>query len=479
MKAYNPYTNLLFVAVALLFTVSCEKEPEPDPDPDPGISNEILTINNWIWEGLNDLYLWEEFIPNLDPDLQKNPEAFFYKLLYSADHDSWIVDDYEALLARFEGVELATGISMSAGILQSNQVVGVVEFVSPGSPAEDSGVVRGDVIVTIDGKYPTRDDYFDLYYQNTATFGFGSWDGTRMVLNGKTAKLTATELSQNPFVHREVIDYQGKKIGYFVYTSFTPGPNDEWLEEINTVLGEFQTAGVSEVIVDLRYNGGGYMYVTAQMASILGPASAVANHSILASQVWNDGYTQYWKESDLDNDGQPDGDESGRLLIRLPDSDLNLNLSNLYFLTSPNTASASELLMVGLDPYMNVVQVGDTTYGKCYGSVTVDDWANPKRHNWAMQPIVLKYSNAIGYTDFVDGIPPDFYEVEDWPFFEPFGSVDDPLLAEALTQITGVAPATKKSAFAKPGVKLLTQPRKQIPEQLINLPDKPGSTVIF
>ncbi len=479
MKTYNLLAFSLFVSIVLLLTSSCEKEPEPDPDPDPGISAEIMTINNWIWDGLHDLYLWEEFIPNIDPDIQPDPEAYFYKLLYNADNDSWIVDDYESLLAMFDGVQLSTGISAGAGILPNDQVIGVVEYVSPDSPASDSAVVRGDVIVTIDGKYPTKDDYFDLYYQTTATFGFGSWDGTRMVPNGKSATLTAIELNQNPFVHKEVIDYQGKKIGYFVYTSFSPGPNEEWLEEINTVFGEFKSAGVSDVIVDLRYNGGGYMFVTAQIASILGPASAVANNSILATQAWNDGFTQYWKESDLDGDGQPDGSESGQLLIRLPNSELNLDMSNLYFLTSQNTASASELLMVGLEPYMNVVQVGDTTYGKCYGSVTVDDWVDPKRHNWAMQPIVLKYANADGYTDFVDGIPPDFYEVEEWPFLEPFGSTSDPLLASALTQITGIAPATKKSASTKIGFKMLSQPRKQIPEQLINLPDRQGSTVVF
>ena len=136
---------------------------------------------------------------------------------------------------------------------------------------------------------------------------------------------------------------------------------------------------------------------------------------------------------------------SSQLVIRLPQSDYNLNLSKVYFLTSRTTASASESLMVGLYPYTDVIQIGTTTYGKCYGSITIDDWEDPKRHNWAMQPLVLKYSNADGYTDFVNGILPDYVVADNLLYAEPFGSYRDPLLAKALEEITGVAPVTKKT----------------------------------
>ena len=106
------------------------------------------------------------------------------------------------------------------------------------------------------------------------------------------------------------------------------------MEEMNRVLGEFKAAGVSDVVVDLRYNRGGYGYVAEQMGSILGPNSAVTSKSVFSTQIWNDGFTQYWRDSDLDNDGHPDGDESARLVSRFPDSELNLNLSKLYFLTT-------------------------------------------------------------------------------------------------------------------------------------------------
>lgn len=466
MKAYNLNKILpLFLLGFVALVVSCKKE---------GLPPETLLLNNWIWEGLNEIYLWEEFIPYIDPNNEADSEAYFNKLLYKEDRNSLITDDYQELMDMFEGLELATGMSAAPGLIGETDVISVVEYVTPGTQAADSEIVRGDIIITIDGKSLNKDNYFELYYQTTATFGFGTWNGTDVVPNGKEVTLSATKLNLNPFVHHEVIDYQGYKIGYCVYTSFVPGPENEWMDEINVVLGEFKAAGVSDVVVDLRYNGGGYGYVAEQMASVLGPESAVTNHSVFSTQIWNDGNTEYWKESDLDSDGKADGEESVRLLSRFPDTDINLNLSTVYFLTTGSTASASELLMVGLYPYMEVVQIGTATYGKCYGSIPWPDTKNPKRHNWAMLPIVLKYANSEGYTDFVEGIPPDF-EVEEKPLeFEPFGSTVDPMLAKALEEITGVAPAVKKSSTATKELKALPVPRKLIPELKMEWLERPG-----
>jgi len=472
MKKYNPYKSLLFFIIGITLLLSgCKKDPEPEPE--PGLPEETLIINNWIWEGMKDFYLWEDFLPNLDPKFEEDSEAFFHKLLYKDDHDSWIVDDYQALLDRFDGVELATGMSVSPGLIDDTRVISLVEYVTPNTPASDSGIVRGDMIISIDGQELNRDNYFDLYYQTTATFGFGSWDGVNLFPNGKEITLTAQELNMNPFIHNEVIEYEGTKIGYYVYTGFVPGPEDEWLNEINVVLGEFKAAGVSEVIIDLRYNGGGYGYVAEQMASVLGPESEVKNNSVFSKQIWNEGFTQYWKDSDLDEDGKADGNESWRLLSRFPDTEVNLNMSRLYFLTTERSASASELLMVGFYPYAEVIQIGTSTHGKCYGSVTIDDWETPKRHNWAMQPIVLKYANADGYTDFVEGLAPD-YVVEDYLInAAPFGSMGDPLLAKALEQITGIAPVLKKSATPHLDYERIPVPRKQVPELKLDWPLKP------
>jgi C-terminal processing protease CtpA/Prc len=222
--------------------------------------------------------------------------------------------------------------------------------------------------------------------------------------------------------------------------------------------------------MDLRYNPGGDLMITSYIASTLAPASAMEDNAVFIDMVWNERYNQYWAESDLDNDGKADGLDSEQLRFRLPNSDLNLDLSKVFFLTTGGSASASESLMVGLYPYMDVIQIGTSTYGKCYASIPVTDWAEPKRHNWVMLPIVIKYSNAEGYTDFVNGIEPDFLVQDNLLYAKPFGSLEDPLLAKALEEITGVSPLARKSVQAETSFKPFRIPLKQVPELMLELP---------
>jgi len=464
--------KIAFAAIfstGLIITPSCEKKTNNGGSDLP---EEILLLNNWIWDGMNEVYLWEAFIPNLDPDEEPDPEAFFYKLLYEEDRNSWIVDDYEALAAMFDGVEMSTGMSVDPRLYTETQVVYFVEYVSENSPAADSGIQRGDIIYTIDGNIITTENYRELYYQTTANFGFADWDGERIIPNDRFITLEAIELNQNPVVYNDVIEYQGQNIGYFVYTQFTTGENGEWLTELNGVLSDFKSAGVSDVVVDLRYNPGGSLDLSAYLASSLAPVAVGQQNEVFVNLVWNELYNNYWAGADLDQDGQADGEDSEQLRIFMPESELNLNLSTVYFLTTEATASACESLMTGLYPYMNVVQIGETTYGKCYASITVDDWESPKRHNWAMQPIVIKYSNAEGYTDFVNGIAPDYEVLDNLLYAVPFGSLEDPMLARALEIITGISPLTKKSLGPETNFNSLPLPRKPLEEWRVALPER-------
>ncbi len=473
MKEYFSYrTSWLGWAGLLLLVFSCQREPGPDPE--NIISKDTLMLNQWIWEGMNDYYLWEAHMPTVNITRELDPRGLFQKLLYAGDRDSWITDDYETLIASFSGVDLATGMEVYPGKIGETEVVAPVGYVTPHSPAADSGITRGDIVMTIDGQSLNVDNFYDLYYQTTATFGFGTWDGSSMQSNGISITLTAVELNQNPITHTEIIEYQGYKIGYLVYAQFVKGPSNEWFEALKNVFLDFKTEGVTDVVIDLRYNRGGILDLAAYMASSLAPVSAMNNHDVFANFIWNEGLNQYFREADLDKDGKPDGEDSEQLVVRFPDSDANLNLNKVYFLTSPYTASASESLMVGLYPYCDVIQIGGTTYGKCYGSITIDDWNKPKRHNWAMQPLVLKYANAEGYTDFIDGIPPDYFREESLLNAAPFGSVHDPLLEKALEDISGVLPKRKKAAEQLPEFTEIPMPRKRVVERVIDWPDKPG-----
>lgn len=457
-----PSVILVLSLLGLAMLPSCEKDPD--------LPRETLILNSWIWDGMNDFYLWEAYIPSLNPGTEPDPKRFFEKILYKDDRDSRIYDDYESLMARLDGVEVATGMSVHPQMYTETQVVAFVEYVVPGTPAADSGIARGDIILTIDGQTLTRDNYYSLYYQTTATFGFGEWDGNSINPNGREISLTASVQELNPVLHDEVIQYQGKKIGYLVYTLFTYGQNDEWFNDLKKVFEMFRNEGVSDVVMDLRYNPGGDLMITSYIASTLAPETVMEDSAVFIELVWNDRYNQYWAGEDLNNDGRADGLESSQLRVRLPRSDLNLDLSKVYFLTTGGSASASESLMIGLEPYMEVVQIGTTTYGKCFASATVRDWVEPRRHNWVMLPIVIKYSNAEGYTDFVSGIEPDFEVQDNLLYAKPFGSLEDPLLAKALEEITGISPLARKSAGDETSFKPFRIPLKQVPELRIELP---------
>ncbi|HER08052.1 MAG TPA: hypothetical protein ENO20_03995 [Bacteroides sp.] len=454
-----------FFIGGLIFLTSCPKDEE-----DPIISNEVKIINNWIWEGMNEVYLWEEYIPDMDPDIQPDPEKFFYDLLYEEDRDSWIVDDYQALADMFKGIELSTGMSARPGLISDTQVISIVEYVTPGSPAADAGIARGDIIHAINGQALTVDNYYPLYNQTTATFDFATWNGSWIIPDGRSITLTAVKLNKNPVVYREVIQVEGKKVGYFVYTQFTEGENGEWLVELNGMFETFKSAGVSDVVVDLRYNPGGSLDLSAYIASTLAPFSAMSRGETFVKLEWNDLYNDFWREYDLDGDGKADGEASRQLVIQLPQSDLNLDLSKVFVLTTDVTASASESLITGLYPYTDVVHIGDTTYGKCYGSTTIEDFEDPKRHSWAMQPIIVKYANAEGFTDFVDGLAPDIFVKENLLYAKPFGSQDDPLLGAALQEIVGVVLPAKKAVAAPSEFHALPVPGNQMVERMIEWP---------
>jgi len=179
----NQYRNtkalMSCLAGTLILLSACQKDPDPDPVPD--LPRQTLILNSWIFEGMHQYYLWEQFMPNLNPKTQPDSRAYFYDLLYEADRNSWIVDDYESLAASFDGVQLSTGISASPGLVGDNEVITIVEYVTPNSPAADSGIDRGDIIFAVDGQTLDTLNYNSLYFQMTATLEFADWDGTRIV----------------------------------------------------------------------------------------------------------------------------------------------------------------------------------------------------------------------------------------------------------------------------------------------------------
>lgn len=199
---------------------------------------------------------------------------------------------------------------------------------------------------------------------------------------------------------------------------------------MEAVFADFKAKGIDNLVVDLRYNSGGAVSSAILLGSMIAPSNKVGE--VLIRRSYNPAFTDALKKeygSDFNID-----------LIAANSN--NLDLSKLVVLTTYKTASASEMLIYALEPHMEVVQIGEVTHGKYYGSITLSD---SKNHNWAMQPIVMRAENKNNSIDYTVGLQPD---VEKKDFLVAFlgqnlyqlGDSREDFLAKAIENITGVNP---------------------------------------
>jgi C-terminal processing protease CtpA/Prc len=219
--------------------------------------------------------------------------------------------------------------------------------------------------------------------------------------------------AENPILLDTVYNISDKKIGYFVYNFFARDNGDGSLayeKELNDIFAKFKSESIDELIVDLRYNGGGAVVTTQVLASMI---SGLTKSDKFCIYQYNSYLHEYFsaKESDFNIlyfVNTIDRYDDAGIVEKISINSLS-GLSTVYFIVTGNSASASELLINGLKPYMNVVLVGDTTYGKNVGSITIyeEDTEKQKTNKWGMQPIVIKMANAEGYSDYGNGFIPD------------------------------------------------------------------------
>ncbi len=304
---------------------------------------------------MNEVYLWYKELPDIDIRYEFDSKAYFKKLLYKDDKWSYITDDIQSYENSIEGKETSFGWSLSFGkFLDTGTFFALVEFVYPGTPAEKAGIKRGDIIYQMNGADITENNYTDLLNSDNLTFTYGKYTSDQGIINTVTTTLSSKQLELNPVLFSKIIDEGGHKIGYFLYAQFI----DNFDSSIDTVLQHFIDEGVQDVVLDLRYNPGGTSVAAQYLCSALAPANVVSDGDVLVTLQWNDKYQQYWEQNGVQN----------QLEVRLINSvPVKMGLNKLYILTGRGTASAAELSIIGLKPYMDVVTVGETTYGKYTG----------------------------------------------------------------------------------------------------------------
>ena len=468
VKNKKTMKNFFFSLLCLGFVViSCNKN-----DDDPILEDEVIEVpeeevpivvdievQNFFWQTLNLYYFWQGDVPDLADDrfdtqagyeefLTANPEPVDFlenKLLYSEDRFTFYSDDYTDLVNSSAGVSKSNGLQFGLSLIgNTDDVLGYVEYIIKGSDASNKDIKRGDVFIGVNGTRLNRTNFIDLLFGDNDTYTLNMAEITENTITPIDKEVTLTKqegLQEDPIYVTEVITSGDKKIGYFMYNQFVPGSEDA----MNAIFADFMSQGVTDLVLDLRYNLGGRGSTASVLASLI---KGTNTSDLLFRTVYNAKLQAEFDSSSTDNyfvstTGTIYGNSNAALNT--------LNLSQVYIIATSGSASASELVMVGLEPYIDVVHIGTTTVGKNQGSVLfVDDpeggnvYDETRVNNinpnvqWGLQPIISRVENSAGFSDYADGLIPDIELDEDITNLGVLGDANEPLLARAIQEITGI-----------------------------------------
>lgn len=448
--------KIIYLAILLIIGIAATGCFEDQDD----VTATPTDIKDFIWKGLNLYYLYLADVPDLADDRFTTqseldqyaagfgtPENWFDHLIANQDRFSWIVSDYIALEQLFSGVALNNGMDFGITYAPNGiDLVGYVKYVLPGSNAENNGVTRGMLFNAIDGTTLTENNFRSLISPTTYTINLAEIDGNNVNSLGTSITLTKTEYTENPVFITETLQVGANNVGYLMYNQFTSNFDNQ----LNNAFGTFQANNVTDLVLDLRYNSGGSVRSAIQLASMI---TGQFNGQVFSTEQWNSKLQAALIQYEQDNNVEV---LTNRFVNNMSDgSPVNsLNLNRVYILTTSNSASASELVINALNPYINVIQIGTTTTGKYQASITLYDspnfgrqGANPA-HTYAMQPLVLKELNAVGFTDYDNGLSPDptFEVSENLNDLGVLGDTNEPLLARAIQHISGMGIVPEQAA---------------------------------
>lgn len=417
-------------------------------------------VNEWIYEMMDIYYLWNDVLPK-SPDYAVNPSNFFESLLNKYDENtntkgdrfSWIQEDFVELMNSLKGVSsYDIGFEYQPFLVEegSTQVVFEILYTKKGTDASTKGIKRGMVVTAVDGVNITTNNWRGVFSgPSPKVLTISNADDESQSVTIQMAK----DFAENPiYMDRVYNDIGGKKVGYLVYNFFAPDKNDgsySYDKQLMTSLAKMQSA--TELVLDLRYNSGGAASSAVALASALVKNRSTDN--VLTINEYNSflhqAYKKLYKADDYNVDYFIDkindytyNDDGDVINVELISDVPALNIEHLYVLVSDRTASASELIINGLMPYMDVTLIGTTTVGKNVGSFTLYE-KNDSKNKWGMQPITFKYYNKDMEADFYTGFTPDV-EINEFRYqLVELGNEDETLLSKAFELISRMESKSK------------------------------------
>jgi C-terminal peptidase prc len=375
-----------------------------------------LSQNQFVRDVLDEYYYWYRELPRLNPASFASPEAYLEALRYKPLDTSFSYITDQAANEAFYSASQFIGLGFST---QTSPTELRVLQVFPESPAAEAGLGRGDRITSINdrsvadwvesGQIGSAFGPGQPGIEATIVFVSRAGEERRVALTKRPVTIPTVSLTRT-------FDIDGRTVGYVFFRNFVE-PSYQALDEAFAALRE---AGATELVLDLRYNGGGLVDVAVHLGSLIGGAPTRGNVFAVFEH----------------NDKNPELNETLRFKQTTANS---LNLSRLFVITTQSSASASELVINSLRPYIPVVVIGDRTYGKPVGQYGFTFCEK------VLAPVAFKLVNANGEGDYFGGIQPTCVAADDVD--RDLGAGDEGSLAEALTFIrTGSCSAPPEGA---------------------------------
>jgi len=402
--------------IPLLF--GCKKDPEPSKTP---------TLEERARDGLYDLmkyvYLWYSNMPTVKTSDYTGPEQLLEAVRYRP-RDKWsFIADYESFMASMQGSFVGHGIRMGLDNANNVRVVSLYE----GSDLWPKGVRRGWIVKEINGTAiaPIFISGNNTAYNNLMGPPTAGTSNTFTFIDPDNQEVTYTSVKSsftiNSVTASKVLDLTGGKTGYLCFETFIE-PSEQ---ELNEAFADFKASNVTDLIIDLRYNTGGYMSIAQQLASLV--------------LTWDD-TTKVCYKLTYNNLVGPEWNESFNFVR----TESPLGLDRVVFITTRSSASASEVVINSLMPWVDVKLVGDTTHGKPAG---MNIWGYPfpsdavpkPDYKYVFAPITFEYLNSDDQGRFYDGIKPDVRAADD--ITHDFGDPEEASLKAAIGVLNGTKAA--------------------------------------
>ncbi len=373
-----------------------------------------VSQNLTVRDIMDEHYLWYRFIPDVDPARFRSPEAYLDAIRYRPLDETFSYVTSRAATEAYYSNSQFIGLGLSPRVNGSEmRLVQVFD----GSPAEAAGLARGHRILEINGRSVERiiaaGDLGEAWGPNSIGTEVsvvyetrtGERRGARMVK--RLVTIPTVSLTR-------VFDLDGRKTGYFELRNFV----EPSYEALDRAIASLREAGVSELVLDLRYNGGGLVDVAVYLASLIG--GAATRGQVLGEMLHND------------------KNASEKETIRFRSASSGLELMRIVVVTTRASASASELVINGLRPYLPVVIVGDTTYGKPVGQYGFNFCDK------TLAAVAFSIVNSRGEGDYFGGIPANCVAADD--IEHDMGDEAEASLAEALHFVRSGACSTSVSS---------------------------------